>query len=69
MNYAVVGAILVCCSSPRLVTLYGDEKPLPPVKLGAGGLSAGTLAYGAFKPHPLGRTGWRRGWRTRPGRS
>jgi hypothetical protein len=54
MNYAVVGLSSAAVLKARLVTLYGDEKLLPPVKLAASNCATGTLNLEAFKAHPLG---------------
>ena len=54
MQYAIVGQAPGALLKARLVTLYGDQKVLPAVKLGADSLATGTLTYDAFKVHPLG---------------
>lgn len=54
MNYAIVGPCNGGLLKARLVTLYGDERPLPAVKLAGGNLQTGTLTFQAFKQHPLG---------------
>lgn len=63
IKYAVVGKVPGAVLKARLVTMYGDEKVLPAVKLAAGGVQApalqpetttGTLAYEPFAAHNLG---------------
>lgn len=54
MNYAVVGPAAGALLKARLVTMYGDQLLLPPVKLGVESPNVGALAYEAFQPHPLG---------------
>ena len=54
VKYAVVGKCPGALLKARLVTLYGDQKLLPAVKLTAASLSTGVLTAEAFKQHPLG---------------
>ena len=54
INYSVVGQSAGAVLKARLVTLYGDEKLLPPVKLANTFLNSGTLTYEPFKEHSLG---------------
>jgi hypothetical protein len=52
--YAVTGAPAGSHLAARAVDVYGDEKPLPAVTLGAGFLQEGRLSYLAFPERPLG---------------
>ena len=54
VKYAVVGPCAGGVLKARLVTLYGEERLLPPVGLGEGDLQTGTLTFDAFADHPLG---------------
>jgi len=53
-QYCVVGAPRGALLRARLVTIYGDEIPLPPVALDGGPLSTGTLTYAPAPEHPFG---------------
>ncbi len=53
-RYAVVGGKAGAVLKARLVTMYGDAKALPPVKLTAGLVRSGTLHAAAVARHPLG---------------
>lgn len=54
INYAVVGKVLGAVLKVRLVTLYGDERLLPAVKLPTGAPASGSVAYEPFASHNLG---------------
>ena len=54
MQYAVVGSCPGALLKSRLVTLYGDQRLLPPVQLGPDRLNRGTLTGEAFAPHAFG---------------
>lgn len=54
INYAIVGTVPGAVLKTRLVTMYGDEKLLPAVKLAGAGLNYGTVGYQAFAAHNLG---------------
>jgi hypothetical protein len=54
INYAVVGNCPGAVLKTRLVTLYGDEKLLPAVKLPDQFQACGTIDYEPFNPHALG---------------
>lgn len=54
MDYAVVGPCEGGLLRARLVNLYGDEGPLPAVKLAGGVLQRGELTFAPLTQHPLG---------------
>ncbi len=54
LAWAVTGAPAGAVLKARVVDVYGDEAPLPSVKLGAGFLQEGGLSYLAFPDRPYG---------------
>ena len=52
IKFAVVGKVPGAVLKTRLVTMYGDEKLLPPIKVDS--VSSGIIAYEPFAPHNLG---------------
>ena len=54
INYCLAGKSPGALLKTRLVTMYGDQKGLPPVKLDGDFLTSGTLTYEPFQSHPLG---------------
>jgi len=52
VKFAAVGQVPQAVLKTRLVTIYGDENLLPPIKLGTA--SSGVIAYKPFVSHSLG---------------
>ena len=52
IKFAVVGKVPGAVLKTRLVTMYGDEKLLPPIKVDSA--SSGIIAYEPFASHNLG---------------
>jgi hypothetical protein len=52
VKFAVVGKVPGAVLKLRLVTMYGDERLLPPIQLG--GVDSGIIAYEPCSPHDLG---------------
>jgi hypothetical protein len=54
LAYAVTGAPAGSVLRSQVVDVYGEERPLPPVKLGDGFLQEGRLSYMEFRERPFG---------------